>query len=35
MTGLRPVWRFLLIWAVAAVTLLIADWLLPGFHIDG
>ena len=35
MTGLRPVWRFLLIWAVSAVTLLIADWLLPGFHIDG
>ena len=35
MTGLRPVWRFLLVWAAAAVSLLIADWLLSGFHIDG
>ena len=35
MTGLRPVWRFLLIWAASAIALLIADWLLPGFHIDG
>ncbi len=35
MTGLRPVWRFLLIWMVASLTLVLVDWLLPGFHIEG
>jgi uncharacterized membrane protein YvlD (DUF360 family) len=34
-TGLRPVWRFLLIWVIASLTLLLVDWLLPGFNIDG
>jgi uncharacterized membrane protein YvlD (DUF360 family) len=27
-------WRLLLVWVVAAVTLLLVDWLLPGFDID-
>ena len=35
MTGLRPVFRLLLVWVVAALTLLLSDWLLAGFHIDG
>ena len=35
MTGLRPVFRLLLVWVVAALTLLLADWVLSGFHIDG
>jgi len=34
-TGLRPVFRLLLVWVVAALTLLLSDWLLSGFHIDG
>ena len=35
MTGLRPVFRLLLVWVVAALTLLLCSWVLPGFHIDG
>jgi uncharacterized membrane protein YvlD (DUF360 family) len=35
MTGLRAVWRLLIIWAVAAATLLLLAWALPGFAIDG
>ena len=32
--GLRPVWRMLLVWLVAAGTLLLLAWVLPGFYID-
>ena len=35
MTGLRPVFRLLLVWVVAALTLLLCSWVLPGFQIDG
>ena len=31
MTGLRPVFRLLIVWVVAALTLLLSDWLLPAF----
>jgi uncharacterized membrane protein YvlD (DUF360 family) len=34
-TGLRPVFRLLLVWVVSALTLLLTDWLLPGFHVNG
>jgi uncharacterized membrane protein YvlD (DUF360 family) len=33
-TGLRPVFRLLLVWVVAALTLLLTNWVLPGFHIE-
>ena len=32
--GLRPVWRILIVWLVAAGTLLLLAWVLPGFSID-
>ena len=35
MTGLRPIWRLLIVWVVAAVTLLLVAALLPGFDIEG
>jgi uncharacterized membrane protein YvlD (DUF360 family) len=35
MTGLRPAFRLLIVWVVAALTLLLTSWLLPGFHLDG
>ena len=34
-TGLRPVWRLLLVWLVAAATLLLVAGLLPGFDVGG
>ncbi len=34
-TGLRPVWRLLLVWLVAAATLLLVAALLPGFDVGG
>lgn len=33
--GLRPVWRLLIVWVVSAATLLVIDWALPGFDVDG
>jgi uncharacterized membrane protein YvlD (DUF360 family) len=33
-SGLRPVWRVLLVWVVTAGVLLLLAWALPGFTID-
>jgi len=33
--GLRPLWRLLVVWVVAALTLLLVGALLPGFDVGG
>ena len=33
--GLRPLWRLLVVWVVAALTLLLVSALLPGFDVGG
>ena len=33
--GLRPVWRLLVVWVVAALTLLLVSAVLPGFDVGG
>jgi uncharacterized membrane protein YvlD (DUF360 family) len=35
MTGLRPIWRVAITWLVAAATLLLLSWVLPGFDVGG
>ena len=35
MTGLRPLWRVVITWVVAAATLLFLSWVLPGFDVGG